>query len=480
MTSPETPNVPVVANNAQTGKKAWFWLRRNRTQLPSREELEFMTDAEAIEFQPHPVVTQITFYLLLSVVVIMVSWASLCEIDRIVVSRGKLVTTQPTIIVQPLETAIIRSIDVQVGQVVHVGESLVTLDSTFSAADVAHMLSRRKSLLSQRRRAEAELNGDSTFSVPDPGDEEAVQIVVFRERQDSLRAKVKYYEEVLNRLTTQRTSNRKDIELFSRRLKGFEEIASMRADLFRNMTGSRLNFLEVEDQRLEMALEVSKSQNRDMELRQEMAVQEAERDTFLRERRQKVAEELIDVMREVANVEEQLAKAQRRRELVLLTSPAEAVVLEVAPRSIGSVAREAEPLVTLVPLNAPLQVEAQIAASDIGFIRVGDHANIKVDAFPFQRHGILKGVVSTISEDAFTSDSQPGQITSISQRGHSVESFYRTRVDVGPANFRSVPSGTRLLPGMTVGVEIIVGRRLIISYFLYPILKAFDEAIREQ
>jgi HlyD family secretion protein len=152
------------------------------------------------------------------------------------------------------------------------------------------------------------------------------------------------------------------------------------------------------------------------------------------------------------------------------------VVLEVAKRSVGSVVREAEPLFTLVPLDAPLEAEVQIGADDIGVVRLGDPARLKFDAFPFQRHGTVQAELAILSEDAFLREA--GDAASKPAEKGS-EAFYRGRLNLGQNELRQLGSNPRLLPGMTLTAEIVIGQRSVISYLLYPVMKGLDEALRE-
>ena len=125
---------------------------------------------------------------------------------------------------------------------------------------------------------------------------------------------------------------------------------------------------------------------------------------------------------------------------------------------------------TLVPLAADLEAEVQIDSLDVGYVKVGDVAHLKLDAFPFQRHGDIAAKVRTISEDAFRRDASLGQ---------GLDAYYLSRVELGNVQLKKMPSKARLLPGMTVSAEIVVGKRYVISYLLWPLTKALDESIRE-
>ena len=153
-----------------------------------------------------------------------------------------------------------------------------------------------------------------------------------------------------------------------------------------------------------------------------------------------------------------------------MRAPAPAMVKEIAGRSAGSVVRVAETLFTLVPLDVPLEAEVRITPRDIGFVRGGDAARIKLDAFSFQKHGTLDGKVRSISEDVH-------QVRS--GGGSEPEVYYLARLELTKTQLKVVPDDFRLIPGMTLSAEIPVGKRSVISYFIYPIVRALDESIRE-
>ena len=132
----------------------------------------FLSEAEAIEKQPLPIVARVTLYLLFALLVVAAIWASVARVDRIVVGRGKLITTTPTIVVQPLEPSMIRSIDVQVGQIVKKGAQLATFDPTFASSDLAQISARHASLDAQARRLEMELSSGAAKAVFAPSNSE--------------------------------------------------------------------------------------------------------------------------------------------------------------------------------------------------------------------------------------------------------------------------------------------------------------------
>ena len=146
------------------------------------------------------------------------------------------------------------------------------------------------------------------------------------------------------------------------------------------------------------------------------------------------------------------------------------MVLEIAKLSQGSVAQGAEKLFTLVPLNAPLEAEVHIDSLDVGYLKVGDSAHVKFDAYPFQKHGSLDAELRTLSEDAFQRNTSPGT---------TLDVFYTGRIRLKSTRLKKMPEQAKLLPGMTVNAEIVVGKRTVLSYLLWPLTKAINESIRE-
>jgi len=157
--------------------------------------------------------------------------------------------------------------------------------------------------------------------------------------------------------------------------------------------------------------------------------------------------------------------------MVSLVSPVDAVVLDMAKLSEGSVVQGAEQMFTLVPLGTELEAEVRIDSLDIGYIKTGDQAHLKLDAFPFQKHGALEAHIRTISEDAFRRDAAGAS--------GGLDAYYLSRISFTGSTLRNMHEKIKLLPGMTLSAEIVVGKRTVMSYLLWPLTKAMKESIRE-
>lgn len=432
--------------------------------------IEFLPDADEIERRPLPRYARITLYALITMLVTFLLWASLVEVEEIVVARGRLATPSSNIIVQPLETSIIQGIDVRVGQVVKKGERLATLDPTFADADRDQLRTRLQSLQTQIHGIEAELAG-SEVSRGSNNPDGQLQAKLSAERQANYKAQQVKLDENIARLRAGLETNRRDQEMLTQRVKSLREIEAMQERLLAQQFGARASYLSAQEKRLEVERDLQLTRYREQEIKRELAGAEAERSAFAKGWRQKLMEDLLNISRDRDAINEQLQKAEKRHKLITLTAPSDAVVLSIAKLSQGSVIREAEQMFTLVPLGTELEAEVQIDSVDIGYIKVGEAAHVKFDAFPYQRHGTVEAKVRTISEDAFRRD------TPAANQG--TDAYYLSQMALGEVKLRNMTDRSRLLPGMTLTAEIVVGKRKVISYLVWPLTRALDEAIRE-
>ncbi len=431
--------------------------------------VEFLPDADELERTPLPPYLQITMRVLFAGLVLFLLWASLSKIDRVVVAQGRLVTPDSNTILQPLETSIIRTINVKVGQVVRQGEVLATLDPTFTQADDAQLRTRLQSLDTQIKGLRGDLNGGAGNERRRDADSE-LQARMSVERQGNYAAQKARMNESIERLKASLETNIRDQQVLAARTRSVREIEAMQEKLVAQNFGARIRLLEAQDKRLEVERDLNMTKNREQEIKRELASLEADKSAFEKGWRLKLMEELLSATRERDGVSQQLAKADRRNKLVNMVAPVDAVVLDIAKVAQGSIIREAETMFTLVPLGAELEAEVHIDSLDVGYLKVGLPAHVKIDAFPFQQHGALDATVRTVSEDAFRREAAtPG----------GMDAYYVGRVNFGKSKLKKLAPHNRLLPGMTLNAEIVVGKRTVLSYLVWPLTKGLSEALSE-
>lgn len=446
-------------------------LRRQQTPDRAAEQAinDFQGETAEITGQPDPVLARGVAWTLAGMLAALIALASVTKLDRVVTTSGRVVSQSPTIVVQPLEISIIRSLNVRAGETVRRGQVLATLDPTFSSADVAQLERQVAKLTAEIARMNAEAQS-AAFTAGGNDPDRMLQESIWRFRQAEYTAKLANFEQRMATLQATIKSNQTDAEHYRSRLKIVGEIETMRQTLEKNQTGSRLNSLIASDTRVETERNLGNSENTIRTATHDLEALRAEREVYIQQWRSTLLTDLSTRQIDLERAREELSKAKRRRELVELRAVDDAVVLEVGKYSVGSVVEQAQPIYTLMPLNATLEVEAEIAGIDQGFVKSGDEVQIKFDAYRFVEHGMAKGVVKTISEDSFTKREDQSQ---------APRPFFRSRIQLTDVKLRDVPADFRLVPGMPVVADIMVGQRTILAYFVEGALRNGSEGMRE-
>jgi HlyD family secretion protein len=434
---------------------------------------QFQSDAIEVEEHAPPRVARLTLYSVIALISAAVTWASVSHVDMIVTAQGKLITTKPNLVVQPLETSVIREIRVKPGDRVNRGDVLATLDPTFSQADLDQLRIRVAALDAAIARLRAELDG-TDYVVKNPANpDEMLQQKVFLQRKSAYDAQFQDYEAQIASAQANLKTAQDEEAVLVQRLGNMQLIETMRSSLMAKEVGSKLNFLLSRDARLEVESNLVRVRGSIVDDSHRFDKARADQKVFVEEFRRTSYQDLVETLAKRDSAAEDLKKAELRRQLIVLRAPADAVVLEIADRTIGSVVREAEALFLLVRRGAPLQAEVNVEGRDIGQVTVGQSVRMKFEAFPFQKYGTGTGEVRVVSQDSFSPDPKGDGAR------HQTASYYRVLIDLSNTRLRLPPERMQLIPGMAVTAELKVGRRTVISYFLYPLLRGLDESIRE-
>jgi HlyD family secretion protein len=410
-----------------------------------------------------------SLYVLAAFFIIIVFWAFVSKIDKIVKAQGKLITTGREIVVRPLVDSIVKSIDVHVGQVVKKGQKILTLDPTFAKSDLAQVNIRIETAKATIYRAQCELNHEN-YVVPkdDRYGIGMLQYNIFQQRTMAFNAKMQSFD---SQISSAKESSRSAIVQLAEVKKQMEyanQIQKMRQEVYAAGYDTRLNLLQAENDYSRYKGQAESLQKTIAESDFEVRRLESEKTVFINDWKKDLSTEIAKNNSELSGNLQQFTKAELYSQLVDMTVPQDSVVLEIGHISVGSIAKTGEALVNLVPLNEPIEAEVHISPQDVGFIRPGDACKIKIDAFPFQKHGDLKGVLKSVGEDTLNDPARQNE-----------GPYYLGRVTLKSTTLKKVPADTRLIPGMSLSAEIVVGQRTVISYILYPMISIFDESIRE-
>jgi hemolysin D len=246
------------------------------------------------------------------------------------------VSQAPPLVVQPLETAIVRSIDVSEGQNVHEGDLLARLDPTFASADVDALRAQISSLQAEASRMQAEVE-DRPFEYAGLDPSMSLQAAIHAQRQSERSLRLEYYRQKIDGLRSTVARSAANAAAFRERLNVAQTVETMRKRLEELQAGSRLNSLIAIDNRLEIERSLSTAINAAETAKTDLAAMIAERDAYVQSWRAQIAQTLSEESRKLSDVREALNKALLRRQLVELRAERDATVLTIAKASDGSV-----------------------------------------------------------------------------------------------------------------------------------------------
>ena len=441
-----------------------FRKKSEKNAIPGKI-VEFQPDALEIKNQKLPFAIRMGVWFPFVFLTAAIIWAIWAKTDVVVRGNGKLVTDRPTIVMKPLERSVIEKINVRIGDVVKKDQILITFDPAINTAEAERLKNEIDALSAQRDRLQAEFlfkpykGGAGQFAM--------WQMSVYSQRQEYYREKIRYFDEVIMQVTVSKKTKQDNLKKQNERLAAVRKLEEMFKNLHKKNAASLKELLQMSISRMEMEATVDQLANDILELDHRRSSTLAEKNSFIQEWRNKISESMISVDRDLTSTRKSYEKIAQLIEYVYLRAPCNAVVHEIASFSPGSAVREAEALITLIPLDGNIELEAEILPENIGKVKVGATARLKLTAYPFQRHGTLDGVVRNISEDTFEK-----------QSGGSTLKYYRARLVVS-GKLRGVKEDFRLIPGMETQCEIKCDRRRLIEYLLYPLIKAFDETARE-
>jgi hemolysin D len=191
---------------------------------------------------------------------------------------------------------------------------------------------------------------------------------------------------------------------------------------------------------------------------------------------------LTEALGKLSDARESLNKAQLHRQLVELRAEQDGTVMTISKVSVGSVLNPGQQFITLVPTDAPLEVEANIAGSDDGHVSVGDPVDIKFDTFQYSRYGLAHGVVRVVSPNSFDAQEEqrnPTGAAPVASAAQLPTLWYRSRVTLDRIDLHDTPPNFHLTPGMPVTADIRVGKQTVVRYMLGKMIPLAKEGMRE-
>ena len=440
--------------------------------------LEYQSPTAALIARPVPMASRYTTWVIAVMFAVLLALLTLVPIDRVVNASGKVTATTGNLMVQPLEVSLVRSVNVKEGQLVHAGEVLAELDPTFAQADAGSLETQVASLQAEVDRLTAETQNRPYL--PDGSAPSQLQAMIYAQRHAERSFKLENYAQKIESLRVKVAQANSDVLTFTERLKLATEVEAKRRELTRLQVGSQLNLLQATDTRVDVESKLTMARSQGQSAARDLEAQMAERDGYLQQNSAESSQQLTEQGRKLSDAKEQLRKASLRRTLVQLRAGRDAIVLRVAPVSVGTVMQSGQEFIELVPLDAPLQIEAVVDGRDVGFVRVGDPVTIKFDTFPYGLYGTATGTVRSVSPDSFKDpEAPPSKETKSRAQGAMGVLFFRAKMSIDEVRLHDLPQGAQIVPGMPVQADIRVGTRTVLAYLMSRFIPVASEGMRE-
>lgn len=403
-----------------------------------------------------------------------VVWASFAEIDEIARGEGKVIPASKTQIVQASEAGVVQEIAVKIGQVVKKNDLIIRLDNTVSTSSLGEQQAKARTLSARIARLKQEQEGriGEPLACPDSLIETAPEIC--ENEQKLLVARRQNFETKLNVLKSrldQREKELNEAKVNVQRLTESLGVSDKEAELVTSMVKRNLmaktEQIRVDREQTEIRGQLNLADETIKRTGAAIVEAKLQVDEFGLQLQQEALDELTQALAELSVVEETIRGASDRVARTDIRSPVDGIVNTLDVNTLGAFVQPGAVVAGIVPTSETLLVEARVSPRDVAFIRPDQKALIKVSAYDFSIFGGLDGKVQNITADSLV-DQNTG------------EPYYQVRVSTDRSALERDGKSYSIIPGMISTVEIITGRKTILTYLLKPINKARDEALHER
>lgn len=413
---------------------------------------EFDDDMDRLKSKVLPKSVKYSVYSFGFLVLFLIIWGSISEIDTTISATGKITTVVPNVEVQSNYNSVVKKIYVKKGQEVEKGEPLVAFDSTLQRADMKklnYQLSVTNSKI-DRLKKQSELRSNS--SVSNPADDR--QKKIFKDKKGQYLAK-------MASLDQQISSTEDDLTFIKEQLDIQKKLEDSKKELFDLDLVAEAQVLGEKNKRLSLEKEFTKTSNKLSELK-------SNRKEYTSQFFGGINDELLTLEDQRISLLEDLKKLERQQTDETVRAPSDGMILDLHSLYPGAVISQGKSVVTLVPTGVELLTVFDVDPSDISKLIPDTSVKIQLNALPAQKHGELKGKLIYVSADTVDKDVD----------GNS-GNFYRARAKITEQELKDIPPGFNLMPGMKVSGKFRVGKRKLITYFIYPLIRTLGNSFAE-
>ena len=443
-------------------------------EVLSAEALDFSPSILRLQREPPSPLPQLVLYALGALLVGLAVWSVAGQLDIIAVAPGRLVPVSYVKVVQPADAGIIKEILVREGDVVKAGEVMVRMDPAMSNADGRQLTSQRQAAALALRRIDAELAGvEPVLQADDPPELFAQTLSQYQARRRAHLDALEAEKSVLAKAQQDLSGALEMESKLKQTLPIYQDQERSWSQLHKEGFAGRLLAEDRKRVRIEAEQELKVQAHFIQGARATIAQSRQRSAQLVSNYRQLLYNERVEATAQTEKVEQDWQKQAIRQELLELKAPQDGVVKDLATHTEGAVLSPGTVLMTIVPAEEPLRAEVWVSNLDRGFVREGQSVKLKIAPYPFQKYGMVEGVVKHVSADA---TEQPDPEAKAASTGYRFRSIIELKVQ----NLDSDGVHHKLTPGMQVDAEIALGHRSVLEYILSPVRKAFHEAARER
>jgi len=473
------------------------WQHRHELAGPARlaDEAAFLPAALSLQATPPHPAPRRAIWATISLFTIAILWACFGQVDIVAVAPGRIVVSDGTKLIQPLEASVVKAIKVQDGDKVKAGQTLIELDPTAAQADNSRVTQERGGALSEawrtqalldalaKRQAQPKLPQAATGTATEPGLSEALlaqaQAQLDAEWQDMKAQRAKLAADVdaknaeLATVREQIAKLKATLPIVQKREADFETLAKQ--GFVTQHAGEDRTRARVEMEQDLSTLRARREETKANIKQAEQALTAWQADTLskLNERHAKADLQARQLVAEGA-------KASQREKLTTLSAPVDGTVQQLAIHTTGGVVTPAQVLLVVVPDQGQVTADVTLENKDVGFVNQGQTAEIKLETFPYTRYGTVPAKVTTITADAVMQEPNKAQQDKEGKQAPSGGAVFPATLTLAQNTIDVDGKAIRLMPGMNVTAEIKTGKRRVIEYLLSPVQTYAKESLRER
>jgi len=440
----------------------------NNVGLP-RARARYLTQAIALEEDGPSGIIKKTIFLSALLLVSLLYWSSLTYIDEVSVATGEILPDGLIHNIQHLEGGIVESITIRNGDRVVQGEILITLTPPATTSDFNKMKVRKLTLELQIERLKA-LIADRAPEFPELNESQTLlsiqQLIIHQSERQAHINEIRSIDQQISSKRDELTRNKNQVSSLRKEVNLLKEQVQIRRGLNKKGLVSKTELLSTQSKLLESMSKLRGLRDGSAfaasEIKEKTKLKDEARSNFIRDKQLETGQ----LLNQLAEINEELIRLKDKVDRLQITSPVNGFIQALNVTSINEVIDAGEVIMRIVPVDDELIVEAELSPSDIGYIQIGQAAEIKVDSYDAGRFGSVDGKVVRISATTYLNDDK--------------QPYYRTEIKLAKPYVGDDPKKNILIPGMTVQTNIKIGSKSLLEYLMKPITRGLDNAFHEK